>query len=246
MQMDNIIQYPVTQDYNGQDIITFGDYNPTLRSPGGDAELSFYSIKSSLNDPERYKRFLKNIESQFRSCKEYKIYKGCLMNMGFDHCMVMGNIEAGDGKDDKVDIELHHNIINLFDVCILICEHILNTIGQVCTFDVLQLLIFEHFDHRVPVCFLSTTMHEMYTNDPNAYIPPDMTIGRWWELIDKYRYGITFEIAQKVLRYITKYQNQIPVSISPMQQEQILNFAYYNTFGINQSNQKRLSMKGVA
>ena len=76
-------------------------------------------------------------------------------------------------------------------------------------------------------------MHEMYTNDPNAYIPPEMTFGKWWELIERYPYGITYEIAQKLIRYITKYQNRIPISIRPDQQEQILNFAYYNEFGYN-------------
>ena len=38
----------------------------------------------------------------------------------------------------------------------------------------------------------------MFTNDPEAYIPPDMTFGKWWELLSKFRYGITYDIANKI------------------------------------------------
>lgn len=210
------------------DIITLNDKNPTLSSPNDSLDLSFYITKETIHDPEEYKSFLKNAERRFRACKEYKDYKAYLMSLGFDHCQVMGNIES----DEQVDIELHHNVLNLFDICILICEHVLNTIGYISTFDLIQLLIMEHQNNRVGITFLSTTAHEMYTNNPDAYIPPEMTFGKWWELLQRYCYGITYEIAQKIIRYIGKYQNQIPLSINILQQEQILNFAYYNQYGI--------------
>lgn len=228
------------------DIITKGDINPVLSSPSSSLDLPFYQTKETLLDPERYKSFLKNAEARFRASKEYKNYKGYLISLGFDHCQVFGNIAI----DDTVDVELHHNILNLFDDCILISEHVLNTTGYISTFDLVQILINEHFSNRIPCTFLSKTAHEMFTNDPDAYIPPSMTFGKWWELIAKYRYGITYEIAQKLIRYITKYQNQLPSSINIMQQEQILSFAYYNQYGIpaeeckivstNTQNQKRL------
>ena len=112
----------------------------------------------------------------------------------------------------------------------------LNTVGFISTFDLIQLLIMEHFNNNIGVVFLSTTAHELYTNDPNAYIPPSMTFGKWWELLNKYKYGITYDIANKLIKYITKFQNEIPCSINIMQQEQILNFAYYNEYAITQKN----------
>lgn len=233
--------YPEFQAHDGQSIISFGDFNPTLRSPRGDYDLPFYQTRSTLDDPERYKRFLKSVERAFRKSKEYSMYKGYLMSFGLDHCQVMGNVQGS----KEVDIELHHNILNLFDVTCMISEHFLNTVGHICSFDLVQILIYEHFENRIGCCFLSTSMHEMYTNDPNAYIPPEMTLGRWWELIERYPYGITYEIAKKLIRYITKYQNRIPISINPVQQEQILNFAYYNEFGVNTANHKRLQMEGI-
>lgn len=215
-------------------IVTKDDLNPKLCSPYSGYDITFKQTKESLADPDRYKMFLKNIERRFRASKEYKMYKSYLMDLGLDHCQVMGNIESG----DNVDIELHHNILNLFDICILISEHLLNTVGEITTFDIIQLLIYEHFSNNVGVVFLSTTVHEMYTNDPNAYIPPSMTFGKWWVLLEKYKYGITYDIANKLIRYINKYRNEIPMSIKIIQNEQILNYAYLNQYGISCSNQK--------
>lgn len=221
------------------ELITEDKINPKLCSPRSEFDLSFYQTRETIGDPERYKSFLKNAERRFRASKEYKMYKGYLMGLGLDHCQIMGNIEA----DDTVDIELHHNILNLFDICILISEHILNTIGYISTFDLIQLLIMEHFNNNIGVVFLSTTAHELYTNNPDAYIPPSMTFGKWWELLNKYKYGITYDIANKLIKYINKYQNEIPCSINIMQQEQILNFAYYNEYCIEQKNIPRIEQK---
>lgn len=232
--MENeLINYNNLNEYESfinYDIISMDDNNPYLSSPNATVDLYFYQTKDTLLDPEVYRAFIKNIEARFRRSKEYKTYKAYLMSIGFDHCQIMGNVESG----DKVDIELHHNILNLFDICILICEHVLNTVGFVSSFDVIQLLINEHFANRIPCTFLSTTMHQVYTNSgPEGYIPPNMTWGKWWELLAKYKYGITYDIATKINNYIDRYKGQFPVSINVPQQEQILNFAYYNEYGMS-------------
>lgn len=227
MENSEFKEYPTYLDY---DIISMDDVNPYLSSPNAQTDLYLAQTKDTLLDPEVYRSFIKNIESRFRRSKEYKTYKAYLMSIGNDHCQILGNIEAG----DKVDIELHHNILNLFDICILICEHVLNTVGFVTSFDVIQLLIREHFDNRIPCTFLSTTMHQVYTNSgPEGYIPPDMTWGKWWELLYKYRFGITYDIAIKVNTYIDKYKGNFPVSINVPTQEQVLSFAYYNEYGMD-------------
>ena len=226
--MDEFKEYNSNVDY---DIVSFDDKNPTIKSPSCQFDLPFYQTKQSLMDPEVYRQFLKNAESAFRRSAEYKAYKSYLMGLGLDHCQVLGNIEAS----EQVDVELHHNILNLFDICILICEHVLNTVGHISTFDLVQLLILEHYQNRIGCTFLSTTAHELYTADPEAYIPPEMTFGKWWELLAKYRYGITYDIAKKINMYIDRYRHQLPVSINIQHQEQILNFAHYNEHGANVS-----------
>lgn len=224
--MNDII---VRQEYNNYpDIISYDEKNPTVRSPYASFDLPFYQTRETLMDVDTYRNFLRNAETRFRATREYKAYKSYLIEyLGINRCQIFGNITTEDA-----DIELHHNVLGLFDICLLICGHVINTVGMITTFDLVQLLIQEHFANRVGVTFLSKTAHQIYTNDPNGYIPPEMTFGAWWELLGYYRYGITFEIANKVINYIKKYQNQLPVSINLQQQEQILNFAYLNEYGV--------------
>ena len=217
----------VRNNYNPYpSVITFNDSNPTIRSPYATLDLQFYQTKETLMDVDTYRNFLKNAESRFRACREYKAYKHYLMDMGMDRCQIMGNITS-----EGAEIELHHNVLGLFDICLLISSHIINTVGVISTFDLVQLLIQEHWANRVGITFLSKTAHQMYTNDPDGYIPPEQTFGRWWELLDRYRYGITFDIANKIIKYIQKYQDNLPTSIRIPQQEEILSFAHYNEYG---------------
>ena len=217
----------VRNNYNPyQSVITFNDSNPTIRSPYATLDLQFYQTKETLMDVDTYRNFLKNAESRFRASREYKAYKHYLMDMGMDRCQIMGNVTS-----EGAEIELHHNVLGLFDICLLISSHIINTVGVISTFDLVQLLIQEHWANRVGITFLSKTAHQMYTNDPDGYIPPEQTFGRWWELLDRYRYGITFDIANKIIKYIQKYQDNLPTSIRIPQQEEILSFAHYNEYG---------------
>ena len=219
----------INQQYNQYpDIISFDDKNPTLRSPYAVTDLLFYQTKETLQDIDTFRNFLKNAESIFRASKEYKAYKSYLIEyLGINRCQIFGNVTV-----DDATIELHHNVIGLFDICLLITLHTVNTVGIISTFDLIQLLIQEHFENRVGVTFLSKTAHQKFTNDPNGYIPPDMTFGTWWELLNKYKYGITFDLANKVINYIKRYQDNMPVSISLEQQDQILSFAAFNEYGM--------------
>ena len=217
--------------YNDNEILTRDAFNPTIGHLYAEYDLSFYQTRESVQDPEKYRAFLKNAERAFRSSEAYKVYKARLMGMGLDHCQIMGNISAEDAKS-HVEIELHHNILNLFDICILISKHVLNTVGMISTFDLVHLIIQEHFNDNIGCTFLSTTAHELYTNDPNAYIPPNMTWGKWWVLLEKYKYGITYDIAKKIIDYGNKFAQDFPSSIDIMRNEEILGFAYYNEYGV--------------
>lgn len=218
----------VNQEFNEYpDIITFDEKNPTVRSPYAVTDLPFYQTRETLQDIDIFRNFLRNSETRFRASKEYKAYKAYLIEyLGINRCQVFGNISMEDA-----DIELHHNVLGLFDICLLIALHTINTVGVITTFDLIQLLIIEHWNNRVGVTFLSKTAHQIYTNDPEGYIPPEMTFGAWWELLTNYRYGITYDLANKIIKYIKKYQDKMPISINLEQQEQILSFAYFNEYG---------------
>jgi hypothetical protein len=221
-------QLSIREDYNEYpNIISYDNNNPTLRSPYATFDLPFYKTRESFNDVDVYRNFLKNAERRFRASKEYKAYKSYLIEtLGIDRCQIFGNVTV-----DDADIELHHNVLGLFDICLLISSHIVNTVGAITTFDLIQLLIEEHYANRVGITFLSKTAHQIYTADNDGYIPPSMTFGKWWELLSRYKYGITYDIANKIIRYIQKYNDELPTSINLPKQEDILDFAYFNQFG---------------
>ncbi|MBR6289220.1 MAG: hypothetical protein IKR19_07795 [Acholeplasmatales bacterium] len=209
-------------------IIQYEANNPIVRSPNATTDLYFYQTKETLMDVDVYRNFLKNAESRFRASKEYKLYKHYLIEyLGIDRCQIFGNITV-----DDAEIELHHNVLGLFDICLLISSHIVNTIGMITTFDLVELLIQEHYANRVGVTFLSKTAHQKFTNDPDGYLPPDMTFGKWWELLSRYKYGITYDIANKVIKYINKYNKELPPSVQIMQNDEILSYSYYNEYGV--------------
>ena len=211
------------------DIIQYSVKNPIIRSPYSETDLYFYQTRDTMmNNPDVFRSFVKSAESAFRASREYKAYKSYLMtDIGINRCQYLGNITSEDAE-----IELHHSIIGLFDICILITMHILNTIGRITTFDLVQLLIQEHYANNIPIVFLSKTIHQVITGDEDYYIGPEMVFGSWWVLLDKYKYGITYDVAYKIINYIKKYQNQMPISITVEQQEEILNFAWLSEYGM--------------
>lgn len=173
----------------------------TIVLPAATEPLMFYQTRDSLADTDRYKRFIDNCVHRFRKSRTYKSYKAYLMSMGLDRCQINGNIQDG-----MADIEMHHNFLTIFDITVLISQHILNTVGRCTTFDIISLLAQEHKANNIPIVMLSETAHQLYHENPDFYIPISMTFGKWWDLLLKYRYGITLDIAYKVIRYISNCQ----------------------------------------
>ena len=173
--------------------------NPTIYSPNSPYHLPFYQDRETLMDIDSYKRFLDNAISRFRHSRTYKNYKSYLMTLGLDHCQFLGNIQ-----DEMADVEMNHCIITIFDVALIITEHIVNTVGRISTFDLVYLLKQAHKDNLIPIVMMSTTVHQLYHDDPNFYVAPNQIFGKWWELLEKYKYGITQEVSVKLLYYIRK------------------------------------------
>lgn len=171
-------------------------YNPTLVSSSAIYCLPFYQTKESLMDVEVYRNFLNNAIARFRHGRAYTHYKGYLYDLGMDHCQIHSALSA-----DMVDLEMHHMILTIFDIAMMITEHVINTTGYISTFDLVYLLKQEHKNNNIPLVMLSKTPHQVYHNEPMFFIHPDMCIGNWKVLLDKYKYGITQNIAFKLLAY---------------------------------------------
>lgn len=171
--------------------------NPTLSSPYSPFILQFYQTMDSLNNIEDYRQFLKNVESAFRVSREYKAIKSRLIESGMTNCQIHGNLNS-----EMVSIEMHHNMLTLFDLAMIITEHMIRTVGKVSSFDVVKLLINAHVNNEVLLVMLAKTPHQMYHNNPEFFLPFEMCIGEPWKFLEKYKYGITQDIAYKILRYL--------------------------------------------
>lgn len=187
--------------YLAQEYINTQDPIPAIYFPRCEYPLTFYQTRDTLADMDRYKAFIDNCTHRFRKSRTYKSYKSYLMSMGLDRCQVIGNIQDG-----MANIEMHHNFLTIYDITILISQHILNTVGRCTTFDIVALLMQEHRNNNIPIVMLSETVHQLYHDNPDFYIPISMTFGKWWDLLIKYRYGITLDIAYKVVKYIQNCQ----------------------------------------
>lgn len=176
--------------------------NPILSSPNSTYSIGFYQTRESLMDIDVYRNFLRNCEMRFRRSATYSNYKAYLINLGMDRCQVHGYINT---EMTGVDIEMHHAILTLFDICLMITEHLLNTVGYASTFDVVQLLKEEHKSNNIALVMLSKTPHQVYHDNPSQFfIHPDMCFGKWTVLIEKYKMGLTQDVAFKLLYYIKK------------------------------------------
>ena len=187
--------------YLAQEYINTQDPIPAIYFPRCEYPLTFYQTRDTLADMDRYKAFIDNCTHRFRKSRTYKSYKSYLMSMGLDRCQVIGNIQDG-----MANIEMHHNFLTIYDITILISQHILNTVGRCTTFDIVALLMQEHRNNNIPIVMLSETVPQLYHDNPDFYIPISMTFGKWWDLLIKYRYGITLDIAYKVVKYIQNCQ----------------------------------------
>ena len=179
--------------------VSFEYGNPMISSPNSEYSIPFYQTRDSLTDVDVYRQFLKNVEMRVRRSETYKNYKSFLMSLGFDHCQVHGYINS-----TMATIEMHHCILTLFDIAMLITEHLLNTVGYVSTFDVVQLIKEEHKAGNVALVMLSKTPHQVYHADKSFFIHPDMCIGNWPNLIKKYNKGLTQDLAFNLLYYIKR------------------------------------------
>lgn len=218
----------MTMDYNPVPGIYFFDVdgNPTITSPNSPYEISFYQTRDTMVNPELYEDFIYNAISRFRKSMTYNNYKMTLYEWGLDHSQVHGNISS-----EMASLEMHHNILTVFDVAMIICEHLLNTRGRVCTFDIIMLLKKVHVNNMVSLIMLDVTSHQVYHDNASFFIDPKQcTLWKFKEFLSEYYTGITKAIAYKIINYMEEaslvdgtFDNQLLEL-----REQISNWSEYN------------------
>lgn len=185
----SIINYVAKREFNK---------SPELYCPDEDTFMLFEQNRETLYNSDIYNKFIKNAVSIFRSSKTYKNYKSYLMEMGLNRCQQCSNIIA----DEMAKVELHHNMLTLNDIAFIICEHVLNVVGHITTFQLRQLIKEEHKLNNIQIVMLSKTSHQVYTNTDLVYYHPKNAFGDWVSFINRYKYGITYDIAEKLIEHI--------------------------------------------
>lgn len=204
--------------------------NPMLHSPFVPYNLTFYQDKNTLMDIDTYIRFVKNAVSRFRRSRTYTNYKSFLMNLGLDHCQLQNNIGS-----DMATIEMHHNVLTIFDIAVILTEYTLNTVGYITTYDLVQLLKKVHKEHKVQLVMLNETAHQLYHNSYGMFIHPKMCFGNWIGFLEEYRQGITIEIANKVITYIDKSLEYDSTQTNDLLKlrDMVTDWSRYNEYGSN-------------
>ena len=168
--------------------------NPIIGDPSLSTTVQFYQTRETLMDTEEYMKFIYSVENQFRRSRFYRDYKCSIMQKGIDFDQEMKGITS-----EMASIELHHHLPTLKDAAIAITEYIVNSIGKVCTFDVIQALEDAHRQNMMGIIMLSSTNHQLYESDPTAFISISQLYGNPFAFLDKYGKGFTLDISFKWL-----------------------------------------------
>lgn len=221
--MNYLIYDKYKPEYNQfPDVIQYSAINPSIVSKDCEYDIEFYMTRDTLVDSEEFRNFIGNAVSRFRRTKYYKSYKAYLMMLGLNKSQVLGNI-----SDDMAEIEMHHNFLTIYDIAIMITEHVVNTVGMISSFDLIQIMIMAHQNNWIPIVFLDETSHQLFHSDYDSFLPPSQTFGKWWELLYQFRYGITIDVARKVMIFIDRfYKNQDPMMVRV--RDDVLSFAENN------------------
>lgn len=178
--------------------------NPILSSPNSDYTIEYALTRDKAYDLEEYKAFLDSAIRRFRHSRTYTHYKAYLLSLGLNTCIYHPYIQSSEDAE-IASLEMHHCMLNIYDIVIIITEHILNTYGQITEFDLSELLKLEHINNRIPIVMLCKNCHQLY-HHKYLYVQPDVIFGKWWELLENYKtaFDQNTEIAFKIVKYLDR------------------------------------------
>jgi hypothetical protein len=178
--------------------------NIIVKNESGYFSLPYYITSSIFLDIDEYNRFIKVVEKLVRQSDYYSTYIATLkLDYGFNYCMFLGNIED---SENKIDIEMHHAILTLYDVVSIITNHLLYHNEKISTFKVAKIVIEEHFQHHICVIMLCKTVHEL-VHKGKVFINIKQCIGDLETFLKTYKDGITQDMANGINKYLELCKN---------------------------------------
>lgn len=169
---------------------------------------SFYFTQWS--EAKEVKAFIKNVEKQIRTSKEYKHYLGHLNNeIGIHSCSVFGNLSD---DIDGLTLEYHHYPFTLYDI-VEICmnKRILNN-EKFTSMDIVDEVLMLHQLNEVGLVKLSKTAHEL-VHAGKIFIKLESIFGDVNKFIKKYKDYIPDETLENYNNLIDMNDNKFDENI---------------------------------
>ena len=153
---------------------------------------SFYF--NQWSDVKEIKNFIKNVEKQIRTSKEYKNYIGHLNNeIGIHTCSVYGNLSD---SIEGLTLEYHHYPFTLYDIVeICVNKQIINN-NNFTSFDIINEVLQLHQMNKVGLVKLCKTAHEEVHNNL-IYIKLNSIFGKVNEFVNEYISYIPEDMKEK-------------------------------------------------
>jgi len=181
--------------------------NVVLKDDAKTSIIPFYKEKSFLLNTIDYLKFIKSIEHQVRTSKEYSAYIRYLkedLDPKLNHCMVYSNI-----TDSDAPIEMHHHIFTLFDIVEIISTWFFKNDMPFSSSRVFHVVMEEHRNNRILVVMLCKAVHEAVHNKINPrFLDYRMGHGDIVGFLEKYWDCLSITHIKKIQVYMEEFKKQ--------------------------------------
>lgn len=177
-----------------------GKKNPKIKTVDGDV-LKFYLNKDDLSDPSIFENFISSCENIIRKDDRYTNYISYLKENGYIKDVFQSDID--NDKFPDISIEMHHGpIFNLFEICSIVTDHLLENDELVNTFKIADIVLTEHELGNIQVVMGLTKTNHQLAHSGSLFIHINQSIGNIMEFIKKYKNGIRREHLYTLEKYL--------------------------------------------
>lgn len=137
-----------------------------------------------LNDEKAFKKYIQTIERNVRTSHEYKAMISYLREyMDMNQCAFYANVNNIDTT--KVHIEIHHEPLSLYDICIIVYNKRLAFGESLEEEYVAKEVMYLHYNLMVGLIPLAETVHQL-VHAQYLFVPTSAVLGKYREFINRY------------------------------------------------------------
>ena len=145
-------------------------------------EYNLYDF--DLNDEKQFKKYIQTIEKVVRSSYEYREYTNYLREyMDMNQCAFYKSVNSTDLP--KVHIEIHHEPLSLFDICLIIYNKRLAFNEPLDEEYVAKEVMYHHYNLMIGLIPLAETVHQV-VHAQYLFVPTSAVLGKYREFVDIY------------------------------------------------------------